>query len=375
MKRGQIRRILPFFLLLSGLPLISTSTAAALPAVLNFSYTGAAQSWTVPSGITSIQFRVIGATGGTSYGNRGGYGESITGTLNVTPGETLSLYVGKQGSGHSGGSNPAAFNGGGAGFNFAAGGGGASDMRQGGNLLSNRVVVSGGGGGGTNDITGGNAGFTSGEKGADASGGAGLYGIGGGGGTQSAGGAGGAGASMCGNAAGGTGALGVGGTGGQASSGGAGGGGGFYGGGGGGSGCNASAGGGGSSYINSSVVTSYAYSLNSTISNGSIQISYAVTTPATVSLSVNGGNAVIYRTTVTLNVSVSSAGKVTFLANGKRISNCISKAVSTSFSCSWKPSQRGSVRLQVLYINTSGTEVNNNSSIINVTVDNRATKR
>lgn len=375
MKRARLSQILSICILLAGQLALSSPAATAAPIVATFSYTGSAQSWTVPSGVTSIQFRVIGASGGTSYGTRGGYGESITGTLSVTSGETLSLYVGQQGSGHSGGSNAAAFNGGGAGFNFAAGGGGASDIRQGGSALSNRVVVSGGGGGGANDVLGGNAGFTTGVKGGDAAGGAGLYGIGGGGGTQSAGGAGGAGASMCGNATGGSGSLGVGGNGGQASSGGAGGGGGYYGGGGGGSGCNASAGGGGSSYINSGVVSSYSYSLMSTTGNGSIQISYAITTPATVSLSVVGGNTVTYRTTVTLNVSVSSAGKVTFLANGKRVPNCISRTITTNFSCSWKPSQRGSIRVQAIYLNTSGTEVDNNSSIINVTVANRTTRR
>lgn len=375
MRHKWLIRLLPLALSIYAGPFVFTPTAAASTTVLNFSYTGTIQSWTVPLGITSIQFRVIGASGGTSWGVRGGYGESITGTLTVTPGETLSLYVGQQGSGHSSGSNPAAFNGGGAGYYYAAGGGGGSDIRKGGNALTNRVVVAGGGGGAGSSFVGGDAGFTSGVKGADAQGSAGLIGIGGGGGTQSAGGAGGAGASSCGNAAGGTGSLGIGGTGGQASSGGGGGGGGYYGGGGGGSGCNSSSGGGGSSYVNSSFVSPFAYALTSTTGNGSIQISYSITTPATVSLSISGGNVVAYRTAVTLSVSVSSAGKVTFLADGKRIPNCISKSVSSTFNCSWKPSRKGSSRLQVLYINTSGTEINNNSSIINVSVANRSGNR
>lgn len=376
MKRGRSGHIFAICLLIFGELAISSQPATAAPVVANFSFTGAAQSWTVPSGVTAIQFQVVGASGGTSWGVRGGYGESVTGTLSVTPGEILSIYVGQQGSPHSTVSNPAVFNGGGAGYYYAAGGGGGSDIRQGGSTLNNRVIVAGGGGGASHSFAGGDAGFTSGVKGADAQGSAGLIGIGGSGGTQSAGGAGGAGASMCGNAAGTSGSLGVGGTGGQASSGGGGGGGGYYGGGGGGSGCNASSGGGGSSYINSSVVSSYSYALATNTGNGSIRISYSVITLATVSVAlVGGGNQVTFGTAATLRVSVSSAGKVTVLAAGKRIPGCISKSTAATYDCAWKPSRRGSVLIQVRYINTSGTEINNDSPQTLFLVTNRISKR
>lgn len=372
-KKGRIGLVLTFFP--SLLLFISAPTAQALTTTSTLTYTGVAQSWTVPSGVSSIQFRVIGATGGTSWSNRGGYGESITGTLSVTPGETLFIYVGQQGSSHSSGNNAAAFNGGGAGYYYGAGGGGASDIRRGGSALSNRVVVAGGGGGAGNSV-GANAGFLVGDTGADAGlSGSGMNAGGGGGGTQSAGGAGGATSTMCGGA-GSSGSLGQGGNGSASSAGGGGGGGGYYGGGGGGAGCNATSGGGGSSYVHPSLVTDYSYSLNSVTSNGSVVISYSITTPASVSVSlVGGGNQVTYRIASTIRVTVSSPGKVTFYADGKKIPGCISRNVSSVFDCGWKPSRRGSVLIQAKYINTSGTEINNNSPQTLFLVTNRISKR
>lgn len=64
------------------------------------------------------------------------------------------------------------------------------------------------------------------------------------------------------------------------------------------------------------------------------------------------GNAVTanYRTSIAINVSVNVSARITFTAQGKRISGCISKLTSGSgstftVSCSWKPPQKGSVSL------------------------------
>ncbi len=113
-----------------------------------FSFTGAAQIFTVPAGVTSVDVDACGAQGGehtpVSYpGVDSGVGDAgdggrATQTISVTPGEQLSINVG--GSGASGG-----WNGGGIGW---VNGGGASDVRQGGVTLADRVVVGGGGGGG-----------------------------------------------------------------------------------------------------------------------------------------------------------------------------------------------------------------------------------
>lgn len=220
---------------------------------VNFNYTGSVQTWVVPPCVTSINVVVAGAKGG---GANGGNGARISATLNVTPGQTLNIYVGGQGSC---GNNSGGWNGGGTGYasnpaNLAynsCGGGGATDIRIGGTTLANRVIVGGGGGGksgGSNSVAGGPANCANGAPGTT------TFGAGGGGGTQASGGAGGA--PWAGTPPGGqSGTLGQGGNGGfwQTASGG-GGGGGYYGGGGGGNdgcctGSNGGGGGGGGSSL------------------------------------------------------------------------------------------------------------------------------
>jgi Glycine rich protein len=251
---------------------------------LTVNYTGAAQTWTVPQGVTDISFNVtasaggrglFGSTPGTALGGNGG---TVAGHLTVTGGTVLNLYVGGQGT-PSNSSTPGTggWNGGGApgvypgcGPLNAAGGGGASDIRIGGTALANRVVVAGGGGGGgsytcasTSDIGGNGGSNTSTGAGADGQyAGAYTNAWRGQGATQSAGGAGGNGTAYS------NGALGVGGAGFSSYPGG-GGGGGYYGGG----GAYIGAGGGGSSWYDSTKVTGATYSSTNT-GTGTMTLTY-----------------------------------------------------------------------------------------------------
>lgn len=117
--------------------------------VTTFSYTGASQTYTVPSGICSLIVDARGAAGGdaSALGAFGGLGGEATATISVTPGEILQINVGGQGlsgsgtTGGAGGFNGGA-SGGGAG-NAGAGGGGASDVRNGAFTLADRLVVAG----------------------------------------------------------------------------------------------------------------------------------------------------------------------------------------------------------------------------------------
>ena len=61
-----------------------------------FSYTGADQTWTVPTGVTSVKIKCWGAGGGSGlgYGGPGGYSY---GELSVTPGTTYTVVVGQGG--------------------------------------------------------------------------------------------------------------------------------------------------------------------------------------------------------------------------------------------------------------------------------------
>lgn len=133
----------------------SSAQAQVPPPPVTFDFTGAAQTWTVPAGVTQATFDVYGAVGGDLNFNLGpgGSGGRATATLLVTPGDTITIVVGGAGENvdvcqddpPEGG-----FNGGGDGGNSVcdgAAGGGASDVRVGGTALTDRVLVAGGGGG------------------------------------------------------------------------------------------------------------------------------------------------------------------------------------------------------------------------------------
>src|SRR5687767_3643163 len=109
-----------------------------------FNYTGAVQTYTVPSCVYSITVDVKGAAGGSSGNGTAGSGGRVQATIPVTPSEVLNIYVGGVGQSST---STGGWNGGGTGGSASGGGGGASDIRRGGNALSNRVVVAGGGGG------------------------------------------------------------------------------------------------------------------------------------------------------------------------------------------------------------------------------------
>jgi hypothetical protein len=161
--------------------------------VYNFAYTGNPQSFVAP--ITGqYKLETWGASAGdrvdyngTSdyYGGRGGY---ATGTISLTAGQVVYIYVGGVGNGYSGTNayavRPGGYNGGGAANGSATShgtsGGGATDIRVGGTALTNRIIVAGGGGG-VENCWGPNGGYGGGTTGGGTS-----YA---GGGTQSAGGA------------------------------------------------------------------------------------------------------------------------------------------------------------------------------------------
>jgi hypothetical protein len=223
-------------------------TSPCEPGNQTFNYTGGQQTFVVPNGCETVKIEAWGAKGGNRPGySAGGNGGYATGTLSVTPGSTLYVYVGQ----YPGAGTTAGWNGGGqgdcGGHSEGGGGGGASDVRVGGTGWNDRVIVAAGGGGGggmhQNDKPGGGGGGLTGAAGTGCAPGQ--------GGTQDAGGT--KGTDSCNNATSTDGIFGVGGcgaSGGCGAGGGGGGGGGWYGGGGGGTcGSGGSGAGGGSSYL------------------------------------------------------------------------------------------------------------------------------
>jgi hypothetical protein len=170
-----------------------------------FSYTGSNQTFTVPTGVTSVVAHVFGAgggggtAGGWQMGSAGGGGGAATGTINVSSLSSLLILVG-QGGGANDDDNSTAVRsafGGGAGSGvgsdqqYGGGGGGLSGIFNGSYTHGNSILIAGGGAGGgsmmnssdANLSRGGAGGGTTGQNGTSP---AGSYG--GGGGTQSAGG-------------------------------------------------------------------------------------------------------------------------------------------------------------------------------------------
>jgi hypothetical protein len=200
--------------------------------VCTFEYTGAAETWTVPYGVSESRFDVYGAEGGALLNaGAGGLGGRATATIAVTAAQTLQVNVGGAGKYFTAG-----FNGGGSSSSGGAGGGG-SDVRFAPYELADRAIVAGGGGGSgaaSHSAGGrGGAGGGTGGNGADSGDPSCCVAQGGGGGTQTAGGAGGSDNGSWINTAGRAGGFGSGGGGGSGSGNGGGGGGGYWGGGGG----------------------------------------------------------------------------------------------------------------------------------------------
>jgi hypothetical protein len=182
--------------------LASLALAAPASAITEtFNFTGAAQTWTVPAGVTEATFDLYGAQGGGSSDSSAfapGFGGRATATLFVTPGASIQVNVGGQGVGSTGG-----FNGGGDGATGGGGedpvghgGGGASDIRIGGTDLDDRALVAGGGGGAgsspcgfpTQPVSGGAGGGASGDAGLASTASLCAGSVAGGGGTQTVGG-------------------------------------------------------------------------------------------------------------------------------------------------------------------------------------------
>jgi PKD repeat protein len=281
-----------------------------------FLFTGSAQTFTVPAGITSINVELFGAQGGNGVNtNPGGRGGSVSAILSVTPGEVLQVNVGGTTSNWQGG-----WNGGGnanSSYSQSRGGGGASDIRSGGTALTNRIITAGGGGGGGLDCTNGQDG---GHGGGSSTAGTGSYcssvntNYGGSGASPNAGGAG---ANWGCNMTTATGSLGVGGIGGNCGEYGGGGGGGQFGGGGGYYG----GGGGGSSYADPQRAVNVVHAQGVRNGAGMIIIEYNLSICQTAAVPVNAvATQITWQSLVNDTASCGGNAQLTALPSGGTVS-------------------------------------------------------
>jgi len=253
-----------------ALELFNVPAATMEATSIYYTFTGAPETFVVPTGVTSLRVQAYGAAGASSSTSTGGLGGYISSTIPVTPKQILFVKFGC-----AGGTYTAGYNGGGIGYCVdmtmalgAGGGGGSTDLTD---YAGNLLITAGGGGGGAYDgsctgMNGGGGGGATGEAGGANPIWAGSYG--GGGGSQISGGVGGYIASFYNPGE--SGSYRSGGDAGLVTCG-AGGGGGYYGGGGG----SWTGGGGGSSY-SIGVIENNVQSVRS--GNGYLQISYTATT-------------------------------------------------------------------------------------------------
>lgn len=349
-----------FLILLATICLSDLSKAQTTE---SFTYSGSVQSFTVPPCVFEITINANGATGANgatsviigggsgsgsnSIAGSGAVGGVVSGTMSVTPGQVLYIYVGGAAVGAVGGYN----GGGNGGIDGAGAGGGASDVRLGGTNLNDRIMVAGGGGGGgiggcyTTTIFGGNGGV--GGTGNGVNGVNSAAGAGGLGGVGTTGGAGGAGCSCCLGSAGVSGISGLGGNGGDGGialctnlkNSGGGGGGGYFGGGGGGggsagtTGCSLNdtgaggGGAGGSNYLLASFTSTTSVGGTAPSGNGSVTITYSVSSIPTVTTTSDDSRC--EQGSVTLGAT-SSAGTIDWYAGSAGGSPLLSS--STSYS-------------------------------------------
>jgi hypothetical protein len=118
------------------------------------------------------------------------------------------------------------------------------------------------------------------------------------------------------------------------------------------------------------------YNLGITSSNLS-----SATTPVFNSFALAGSAVTaIYRTSVSVTANVDQASKITFYSNGKIISGCknltaTGSGTSFSASCTWKPSNRGSISLKATAVGISGGLMGALPSPLKVQVNNRSIAR
>lgn len=123
---GVLAHISAAMLLVVGVLMpFATQASAANTISQTFNYTGGTQSFTVPAGVSALTVTLTGGQGGLGGGDSqgsptpGGYRGVVTGTIDVTPGQVLTLAVG--GGGGTGVSSSGSAAGGSAGLNPLAG--------------------------------------------------------------------------------------------------------------------------------------------------------------------------------------------------------------------------------------------------------------
>ncbi len=131
-----------------GALVLPATPAQAAPQDSTFTPNGSDQSYTVSTGVCSVQFTLRGGAGHSpTGGGAGGKGGSVQLTVPAASGNTFTIKPGQKGTAGVGGKSGATASGGGGGN----GGGGASAILD---QNGDKIAIAAGGGGGGNPPTG-----------------------------------------------------------------------------------------------------------------------------------------------------------------------------------------------------------------------------
>jgi hypothetical protein len=108
--------------------------------------------------------------------------------------------------------------------------------------------------------------------------------------------------------------------------------------------------------------------------DGYIRLTFTPPVSTSVSLSMASSN-ISKGTNAQATVTVTQAGKITFLANGKRIQGCISRAITTTYTCTWKVSNRSVLNITAILYPTSGAYLTSYSAPVALSSTSRSTTR
>jgi hypothetical protein len=74
-------------------------------------------------------------------------------------------------------------------------------------------------------------------------------------------------------------------------------------------------------------------------------------------------------------LSATASGKITLFANGKRVPGCISRAITSSITCSWRPGVQGAIQLSAVFTPSSPAQFSSSSTLMTALVKKRAALR
>jgi len=141
--------------------------------------------------------------------------------------------------------------------------------------------------------------------------------------------------------------------------------------------------GGGGSFVNGFdtqtivIDTARSFLRNGTAVHGFVSITLLTApSPTTVDLAFTGNVTSTFKgVPLTITATVGSAGVITFFANGKRISGCISRLVTTSISCTWRPPVHGPAFISAVLLPTNSAFSRSTSSNLPISVEKRRNSR